>query len=236
MDIALIVTFAGILVAGLAGVLGVWMERDPEAPPRWAFVFSGLIALAVTVELGHAVVQASEDGETEEAMARVLEQLADLADKGDNPALEQFVGAELAAQSRANPRMMKRMEARMAAKGKDPSQLRRRASEGRRKAAGLPAGKGGRKGGGAAKARGEGGDAPARTRPEGTERPEGAAKREGAERPEGAAKRDGAGRPDPTARPAGDAAEDGAEAPAAEAPARGAGGGGGRKGDKARTR
>jgi hypothetical protein len=137
MDIALMVTFAGIFVAGLAGVLGVWMERDHEAPPRWAYVFSVLIGVAVVVELGHAVAQASEDAETEEATAQVLEKLTELAEKGDNPALEQFVGAELAAQSRANPRMMKRLEKKMVAKGKDPSELRRRASEGRRKAAGL---------------------------------------------------------------------------------------------------
>ena len=188
MDIALMVTFAGILVAGLAGVLGVWMERDPEAPPRWAYVFSGLIAFAVAVELGHAGVQASEDGETQEAMARVLEQLADLAENGDNPALEQFVGAELAAQSRANPRMMKRMEARMKAKGKDPKDLRRRAQEGRRKAAGLP-GRGRKKKGEGAKKGGEGG------RPDGA-RPEGARSRDGGEGAGEGKRTKGPGRPD----------------------------------------
>lgn len=185
MDLALMVTFAGILVAGLAGVLGVWMERDREAPPRWAYVFSALIGVAMVVEFGHAVVQAAEDGETEEAMARVLDQLTELADKGGNPALEQFVGAELAAQARSNPKMMKRLEKKMAAKGKDPAKLKQRAAEGRRKAAGLPAGQ--RKGGakqGAARQEGE------RARPEG-ERPEGERARPEGERvrPEGEGER-----------------------------------------------
>ena len=193
MDINLIVTFAGILVAGLAGVLGVWMERDPEAPPRWAFVFSGLIALAVTVELGHAAVQASEDAETQEATASVLEQLSDLAEKGDNPALEQFVGSELAAQSRSNPRMMKRMEARMRAKGKDPNKLRRRAQEGRRKAAGLP-GKRKRKakGGEGGKRSAEGGEARGKAPAEGgdanTERAKTKGRTDGADGQRGKAK------------------------------------------------
>ncbi len=138
MDIGLLVTFAGITVAGLAGVLGVWMERDREAPPRWAYVFSAFIVLAAGIEYAHSIAQASEDGETEEKMASVLERLTELAAKGDNPALQQFVGAELAAQSRSNPRVMKRLEKKVAAKGGDPTAVRRQASEGRRAAAGLP--------------------------------------------------------------------------------------------------
>ncbi len=160
MDIGLIVTFAGIVVAGLAGVLGVWMERDPEGPARWAWVFSALIAVAMVIEGGHAVAAASEDGETEEAMARVLEKLSDMASSGDNPALASFVGAELAAQARSNPKVMKRLEKKVAAKGGDPTALRRQASESRRTSAGLPArapSKPGAKAGGAgAKARSEG--------------------------------------------------------------------------------
>ena len=51
MNIGMIVTFAGIIVAGLAGVLGVWMERDREAPPKWAWVFSAIILVAMVIEL-----------------------------------------------------------------------------------------------------------------------------------------------------------------------------------------
>lgn len=138
MDIGLLVTFAGILVAGLAGVLGVWMERDRSAPTLWAWVFSSFILVAMGVEGVHAVKQAAEDGETEEAMARVLERLSDLAANGDNPALSQFVGAELAAQARSNPDVVSRLEKNVAAKGGDPTAVRKKAAAAARSAAGLP--------------------------------------------------------------------------------------------------
>jgi hypothetical protein len=139
MDLGLIATFAGIVVAGVAGVLGVWMERDREAPQRWAWVFSGLIVVAVGVEMIHSVSAAAEDEETEEQMASVLEQLAMLSEHSDNPALKSFVNSELAAQARNNPAVMDKVGAKIAAKGGDPNKLRRAAAVGRRTAAGLPA-------------------------------------------------------------------------------------------------
>ncbi len=147
MDIGMIVTFAGLFVAGLAGVLGVWMERDQEAPAKWAWVFSFLICIATGVEMSHSVVQAAEDGVTEEKMATVLEALAELAASGDNPALQGLVNTELAAASRSNPGVMKKMEKKAKAKGKDPKAIKRQANAGRRKAAGLPAKKPAAKGG-----------------------------------------------------------------------------------------
>ncbi|MDG1478531.1 MAG: hypothetical protein P8R54_03025 [Myxococcota bacterium] len=142
----MIVTFAGVVVAALAGVLGVWMERDREAPPKWAWVFSAIILVAMFIEMGHSIAQASEDAATEESMARVLEQLADIAASGDNPALEQFVGAELAIQARANPGVMNRLEKKVEAKGGDVTNLRKTAAASRRQAAGLPASRPGRAG------------------------------------------------------------------------------------------
>ena len=139
MNIGLIVTFAGIIVAALAGVLGVWMERDRTAPTHWAWVFSAFILVAMCVELGHSVVQASEDSETDAAMVRVLEQLTEIAAEGNNPALEQFVGAELALQARANPELVAQLEENIEAKGGDATTIRTRAIQGRRTAAGLPA-------------------------------------------------------------------------------------------------
>lgn len=131
MDIGMIVTFAGIVVAGLAGVLGVWMERDPEAPPKWAWVFSVLILVATGIEMAHSTVQAAEDGETEEAMARVLEQLTIISAHSDNPALASFVSSELAAQARNNPGVVAKLEKKVAAKGGDVKAIRRQAAAGR---------------------------------------------------------------------------------------------------------
>ena len=79
MELELIVTFAGIVLAGVAGVLGVWMERDREAPQRWAWVFSSLIVVAVGIEMVHSVAAEAVDSETEDRMATVLEQLAMLS-------------------------------------------------------------------------------------------------------------------------------------------------------------
>lgn len=139
MNLGLVVTFVGIIVAALAGVLGVWMERDRTAPTRWAWMFSTLIIAAMFIEVGHSLVQARDDARTDEAMVRVLEQLTELAAKGDNPALEQFVGAELALQARANSDLVDKLEDRIEANGGDPETIRTRAAAGRRTAAGLPA-------------------------------------------------------------------------------------------------
>ncbi|MCB9777646.1 MAG: hypothetical protein H6742_03700 [Alphaproteobacteria bacterium] len=141
MDIGLIVSFAGVLVAGLAGILGVWMERDHDSPKVWAFIFSGLIVVASGVEANNTYGDTTEAAETDARMAVVLEAMAELAEKGDNPALQQFVGAELAVQARANPEVVKKMEKSIAKKGGDPEKVKQTAAAGRRMAAGLPASK-----------------------------------------------------------------------------------------------
>lgn len=135
MDLELTVTFAGIVLAGVAGVLGVWMERDREAPQKWAWVFSSLIVVAVGIEMVHSVAAEAEDAVTEERMATVLEQLTQISERSDNPALKSFVGSELAAQARNNPEVMEKVGEKLG----DPDRLLRQAAVGRRTAAGLPA-------------------------------------------------------------------------------------------------
>lgn len=139
MDVGLVVSFTGVIIAALAGVLGVWMERDRGSPKLWGWVFSALIAVSSVVELGNTASSTQEAAATDAKLATVLEAMGELAAKGNNPALEQFVGSELAVQARANPQVVKKMEKSIAAKGGDPSTVSRRASEGRRQAAGLPA-------------------------------------------------------------------------------------------------
>lgn len=139
MDIGLIVSFAGVVVATLAGVLGVWMERDPDSPRIWGFVFSAFILASSGVELVNTLDSTTEAAETDAKLATVLMAMSELAAKGNNPALEQFVGAELAVQARANPEVVKVMEKKVVAKGGDPASVTRKAAEGRRMASGLPA-------------------------------------------------------------------------------------------------
>ena len=138
MDTGLVVTFVGIIVAGLAGILGVWLERDSEAPSGWAWVFTSLIVLATGMKLAHSLVQKAEGEETSEALSRVLDRLVVLSEASDDPALDQFVGAELAVQSRSNPEVMDRVRERVKARGGDPGIVRRKAVAGRRASAGLP--------------------------------------------------------------------------------------------------
>jgi hypothetical protein len=155
MSVAMIVSFTGVLVAGLAGVLGVWMERDSKSHLAWALLFSALILATTGVEMVLSMYQTYTDGQTDEQMALLLERLGDLSE--DNPELGQFVAAELAVQARANPAVVSRMEANVKAKGGDPSAVRKRAEEGRRQAAGM-----GKAGGPRTKARA---DRPSQQRP-----------------------------------------------------------------------
>jgi hypothetical protein len=137
VNAGLVVTFVGILVAGLAGILGVWLERDRTAPTRWAYLFTSLIVLATVLKVAHSLYQQSEGAATSEAQARVLERLVAISESGTNPALDQLVGAELAVQTRSNPEVLERLEARVAARGGDPTVVRRKAVAARRAAAGL---------------------------------------------------------------------------------------------------
>ncbi len=131
IDVGLLVGFAGIFVATLAGVLGVWMERDRANPPWFAIFFSLLIVFASFIEVGRTVVSSYMDAVAEDTMARVLEELAALSEASDDPELASLVGAEL---SRANPKILKRVEKKVAAKGGDPTAVRRKAAEGRKPA------------------------------------------------------------------------------------------------------
>ena len=139
MGMGLLVTVIGVIVAGLAGILGVWMERDPGGTKGFAAVFSFLILGATAVEMSHAVAAEQEASQADAKMAFLLEQLSALAASGDNPALSAFVGTELAIAARANPAVVKKMEDSISEKGGDPSTVMQTAKAGRRQAAGLSA-------------------------------------------------------------------------------------------------
>ena len=135
MGIGLLVSFVGVLVAALAGVLGVWMERDPKASVLWGMFFSFLIAASSGVELIRTAALSVEQSQVDAQLANLLGKLGELS--ANNPDLEQFVSAELAVQARANPGVVSRMEDNVRAAGGDPASVRRKAAEGRRSAAGM---------------------------------------------------------------------------------------------------
>lgn len=64
MDLGLILTIVAVAVAGLAAALGIWMERDPNRPPRWAYGLTVLIVLSTIVTVATSYLdrkQAEED-------------------------------------------------------------------------------------------------------------------------------------------------------------------------------
>ena len=70
MDLGLLLTFIAVGVAGLAAGLGIWMERDPRRPPRWAYGLSLLILMATLVTLATSYMdrkRADEDQAQQEA-------------------------------------------------------------------------------------------------------------------------------------------------------------------------
>jgi len=155
LSMGLIVTMAGLFVAGLAAVLAIWMERDPNRPPRFAYALTILILTATFVGLAQAYMDAESSAKLEEDIARMLDMLDDLAQNSDDPALADFVASEMNAQSRSNPKIMKRVEKRARAAGKDSDAMLNRNVRGSNRggaAAGGAAGGAGKSAGKAASA------------------------------------------------------------------------------------
>ena len=134
-SIGFIVSVTGVIVAGLAGVLGVWMERDPQSRVWLALFFSSLIMMASGVEMIQTIYASYGADETDAQMALLLERLSELSE--NSPELQQFVATEVAVAARANPDVVHKMEANVRAKGGDPTRVRQMATSGRRQAAGL---------------------------------------------------------------------------------------------------
>ena len=61
MDRGLLLAIIAVTVAGLAAVVGLWMERDPRRPPRWAWSLSILIIMTTVVTVGTSWWDTSED-------------------------------------------------------------------------------------------------------------------------------------------------------------------------------
>ena len=122
-DMDLVVTFTAVFVAGLAAVLGIWMERDERKPPRYAWALSALILLATFVSLMQSFFDKSEQDALKDDMARLLTTMDRLATESDDPALLELVKSELNAQSRSDPTMVNRVAQRVSDEGRDPTEV-----------------------------------------------------------------------------------------------------------------
>jgi hypothetical protein len=124
MGLGLMFTLAGLAVAALSSVLGIWMERDPRKPPRWAIMLSVLIVLATGVGMVQCFLDSKESEKMEADMARLLATLDKLTSAdGTSPALQDMLKSEMNAQARANPSVMKKLAQRVADEGGDPEKV-----------------------------------------------------------------------------------------------------------------
>jgi hypothetical protein len=125
VDYDLLITMIGLLVAGMAAIIGIWVERDPKRPPRYAIWLSALIALATGVSMFQTYDDDQDQKKVEADLARVLQQMDKIASTStvDIPELNDLLKTELAAQSRANPDVVRGFAQRVADEGGDPAEV-----------------------------------------------------------------------------------------------------------------
>jgi len=119
----LLVTLLAVFVAGLAAVLGIWMERDKQKPPRYAWALSALIVLATLVSLMQSYIDQQDQERLKEDMARLLATMDKIATESDDPALAELLKSELTAQSRSNPEVIDKVAQRVSDEGRDPTEV-----------------------------------------------------------------------------------------------------------------
>lgn len=125
MSIGLVITLAGLGVAGFSSLLGVWLERDDDKPKKIAIALSVLIVLATGVGMVQAMLDEQDKEKMEGDLARMLQTLDKIASSSDIaiPELDALVKSELSAQSRNNPDVVKKMAQRVADEGGDPNAM-----------------------------------------------------------------------------------------------------------------
>lgn len=122
MNVGFIVVMGGLVVAGLASLVGVWIERDAKKPLRWSITLSIVIFLAILVSIFQSCSGARAQAQLEEDMARMLENLDQISSESseEDPTLHNFISKELKTQTRANLAIIERVIERVKAEGGSP--------------------------------------------------------------------------------------------------------------------
>lgn len=122
MSEGLMFTVAGLTVAALSSVVGIWVQRDENKPPRWAIMLSLLIVLASGVGMAQAWLDNQQAEKMEADMARMLATLDKLVSSGAaSPELAEILKTEMKAQARSSPGVMRKVAQRVADDGGDPA-------------------------------------------------------------------------------------------------------------------
>jgi hypothetical protein len=128
----LFVSVIGLSVACFTAVLGIWIERDRARPPYTAILLSIMILIALFVELGHAFFEEYRENALQDEMARILEQLEEIAAESGDERLSTMVRQ----QARANRQLSRKLDRRRGkAKGKGKGAKGKPKSKGKAKAA-----------------------------------------------------------------------------------------------------
>lgn len=119
LEIGFVASALGLMATALSSLLGIWIDRDPSRPRRWAIALSFLVLVTQAVAIQELRSNAEESARLQEDMARILESLDQMAAQSEDDGLDTFVEQEIRTQMRANPKVVERMARRYEAKGKD---------------------------------------------------------------------------------------------------------------------
>jgi len=123
MDPVLLFTIIGVAVAGTAAVVGIWMERDPRRPPRWAYALSGLIVAATLVSVFQSWLDAQAAEKLEDQMAEMLITINEMASRSDDPEVQQMAKLAFSTQASTNPDVVQKLAQQVTDDGGDPTEV-----------------------------------------------------------------------------------------------------------------
>lgn len=125
MDLDLLISLTALLVSALTGIVGMWIERDPDRGVRVFLALVTLCMLTTAVSMYQAIGDAREAAKQEEAMANVLQKLDTIMQKSgvEVPAINELVKTELASASRENPALVRKVAQRVADSGGNPASV-----------------------------------------------------------------------------------------------------------------
>lgn len=123
IDSGLMISLTALVVSGLAGIIGMWVERDEDRPLKLFAALAVLCLLSTVVSMWQAIGDWDESVKQEEAMANVLQKLDTIMQKSgvDVPGINDLIKSELADASRNNPSLVKKVARRVADSGGNPA-------------------------------------------------------------------------------------------------------------------
>ena len=125
VDFDLLITLTALLVGGLTGIVGMWVERDPDRGTRVFIALATLCLLTTIVSMYQAIGEARDAAKQEEAMANMLQKLDTIMQTAgvEVPAINELVKSELASASRENPNLVKKVAQRVSDSGGNPASV-----------------------------------------------------------------------------------------------------------------